>query len=352
MDRQGTLYSLQYLRAVAAILVVIRHAYQMIYQHGTGVIGRSFEIGAAGVDIFFVISGFIMCYITQQRVGAGDFFRNRWVRVAPSYWLITLVAASLILALPSAFNSSRVTASMLVTSLTFIAWPHPTMDGAMPVYLIGWTLNYEFAFYATMSLCIALNWHRRVWLATSILFAMVVLGAALSPSGQIAAFYTNSILLEFVFGMAIWKLWRSFAPPTWLSLLCIVLGVAGFVIAAQFIPVGRTSWFRFLAWGIPAALTVYGTLGLEKLIPRVKSLRFVGDASYAIYLIHFLWLGGLRLVWKTVPGLHDAIILLASVGGSIAAGGIFYLYVEKPLVSAARALLSPRTGRREAKADS
>jgi exopolysaccharide production protein ExoZ len=339
-----TLYSLQYLRAIATFIVVARHAYQIIGQFGDGSIGRQFEIGSVGVDIFFVISGFIMCFISEEKeTKANAFFRRRLVRVAPTYWLITLIAASLIALIPSAFRTSALTPDLLLASLLFIAWPHPAMHDSTPLYLIGWTLNCEFMFYTLMSICLAISWSRRMWLATFALIFLVVAGFILQPQHPVARFYTNSVLIEFVFGMLIWRFWHSFSAPKWLAAGVIVLAILAYAYAAQHIPVGRASWWRFLVWGLPSAAIVFGAVELEKrgLMPKLNWLRFFGDASYGIYLVHFLLLGALRLGWHLAPRTPDIVFLVVALAGSFAAGSVFYVVVEKRLIAGARRLLLP-----------
>jgi peptidoglycan/LPS O-acetylase OafA/YrhL len=117
-----------------------------------------------------------------------------------------------------------------------------------------------------------------------------------------------------------------------------------YAYAAQHIPVGRSSWWRFLVWGLPSAGIVFGAIELEKkgFMPKLDWLRFFGDASYGIYLIHFLLLGALRLGWRLLPGTPDIVFLVAALAGSFAAGSVFYVVVEKRLIAAARRLLLPQ----------
>lgn len=291
-----------------------------------------------------MISGFIMCYVSDRPVKSGEFFRRRLARVAPPYWFITMVTTALIILLPAAFRTSKVTPELLLSSLAFIAWPHPTMHGALPLYLIGWTLNYEFA-YTLMTLGIALNWSKRVWLAGAGLLVLVGAGVVLKPENAVASFYTNSILLEFLFGMLIWRFFKSrHAAPKNVALLSIALGVAALAVAAQTVEVGRDSWWRCIVWGLPSAAIVFGAVELERRAPIVHIgwLKLLGDASYAIYLVHFMGLGVVRLFWSRFPSIPDIVVIIGAVTGLTLASVIFYLLIEKPLTRAARRLLDGR----------
>ena len=116
------LWSLQYLRALAAILVAIGHAVQIIPIYGRGNILRDLPIGGAGVDIFFVISGFIMCHIYASRPTSGwVFFKRRLARVGPAYWIVTSATSAAILLAPALFRTSTVDLPLFLASMAFIA---------------------------------------------------------------------------------------------------------------------------------------------------------------------------------------------------------------------------------------
>lgn len=124
--------SIQLLRAVAAIAVVTQHVPIPIFGDGLW-----------GVDLFFVISGFIMCHATAR--SGRNFFLKRIIRIVPLYWLGTLFIYALALTLPQLLNTTTANPVDLLKSLLFI----PFIKGGIPVPIVfqGWTLNYEMFFY-------------------------------------------------------------------------------------------------------------------------------------------------------------------------------------------------------------
>lgn len=129
----GVLLGLQYLRFFAALLVVLCHAWQMVPVVGKGDLGSEFEGGASGVDMFFVISGFIMGYITAERpVTSTRFMLDRIARIAPPYWAITLLMALVLIFAPSVFRSASFDPATLITSLLFIPWPSEAVPVLRP----------------------------------------------------------------------------------------------------------------------------------------------------------------------------------------------------------------------------
>ncbi|MEN9289546.1 MAG: hypothetical protein RL317_1169 [Pseudomonadota bacterium] len=340
------LWSLQYLRAIAAILVVIGHAVQIVPLHGRGDGFREFPIGGAGVDIFFVISGFIMCHISATQPTSGwQFFKRRLARVGPAYWIVTLATSVAILLLPSLFRSSTVTLPLFLASMAFIAWPNPGLNAAMPVFLIGWTLNYEFYFYALFALAIALL-PARPWLLVGLIFALSwALGAWVRPDNLIAQFYTHPITLEFVGGMALWKAYRAgwLQSAIW-GFALVVMGTTLLGWVNWAVPIARMDAMRALYWGLPGLILVAGALCFDGAgrVWHSPIWKLLGDASYSIYLIHFLSLGIVRLVWGQFGLKHhfpDIVLVLCAVIASLFASLIFYWLVERPASAAVRRAL-------------
>ena len=140
------LFNIQALRAVAAFLVVFVHIDRLAelagFRAGTTVFGNT------GVDLFFVISGFIMVVtVTERPQSPAQFFRHRVARIVPLYWLVTLAVFTLALVAPVLLQSTRANPAELLKSLAFI--PYRRFDGQMhPLVFVGWTLNYEMMFYA------------------------------------------------------------------------------------------------------------------------------------------------------------------------------------------------------------
>ena len=324
------LRNVQALRALAALMVVFVHL-EYFAERLVGD-GALFAWGHAGVDLFFVISGFIMVYTTAGRpVTSLGFIGQRLVRIVPLYWLVTLAVFALALVAPQLMQATRADGMELLKSLAFI--PFEKSNGfTHPVAYVGWTLNYEMAFYALFA--VALLATRRavgIGLLMAVLVAAALYGEVFDPDATIPEFYTEPIILEFALGMGLGMLWGRLPQGGGLLLLPLALLFA--VILA-----GPLLWphaDRAFAFGLPAAGIVLGALMLEKGERAAGSawVQRLGDASYAIYLTHFfvtqaaikacemLGLEGGALVWA----------MLATLAAVVAVGLAVHLLVEKPL---------------------
>jgi exopolysaccharide production protein ExoZ len=319
-----TLLSIQYLRGAAALAVVLFHALQ--WESG------GFEVGRAGVDVFFVISGVIMWWVTAERpIGPGTFLWRRVTRVAPLYWLATLGVAAGALISPTFLPEVLLGWRHLALSLAFI--PHFDPRGRpFPLLPPGWTLTYEAIFYLVFAAALLVPKRRRLLGVASALFAIVAAGFLLSDPAYLLG--ANPMLLEFAVGVWLGKLYETERLPgrTW-GFTLAALGVGAFAIleATGFI----NELWRPLLWGVPAALIVAGALSLEArgAVIRSPALKTLGDASYAIYLVH---LPATALVAHTLGYDRPWLFIPVAMAASIAAGLICRAWVEKSLLALLR----------------
>ncbi|WP_203099592.1 acyltransferase family protein [Skermanella rosea] len=340
------------MRAFAALLVVFHHARYQITDFEVFYTGGVWLFGQAGVDIFFVISGFIMWVTTSLRPTApGDFLRNRIVRIVPMYWLVTLAVAAAALLLPNLFRAVELTPEHVLKSLFFIPHFYPAAPNRIwPLLIPGWTLNYEMFFYLIFAAALFLP-RSLIIPAISALFAAIsVIGLVVPFEDPVLIFFADSIIMEFVAGMLIGRLYLEgrLALPAWAALSAIAVGLVWMV--------ALTPWeipeTRLLVWGIPAVLTVVGCLSLEfrDAIRKNGLLTLLGDASYSVYLTHILTLGVVRTAWNRL-GLveQDAaaawIFMAAAIVISAAAGIAAYFLLEAPIQRLGRGWTS-RDGRR------
>jgi exopolysaccharide production protein ExoZ len=174
------IYNIQILRAIAAYLVVFHHIQShFVDNHSVAAVSN---IGIIGVDIFFVISGFIMILTTSGEARSPlSFWRDRLVRIVPLYWLATfsLVGLSLIGLAPTGLHGWDL--QDLLASLLFI--PEVRADGAgMPILFVGWTLNYEMFFYLLFGLALLLrNQLLSVVALTGLFLGLAIAGRILRP---------------------------------------------------------------------------------------------------------------------------------------------------------------------------
>lgn len=302
------LRSIQVLRAVAACAVVVLHAYPHIgIRDGEAVrvIGPEAH-GAAGVDLFFVISGFIMANVAKERT-AREFLFDRLWRIYPMWWVAVLPWLLLV----------PVTPAGMASSLTL--WPIYDAGYQFPALKVGWTLGFELLFYIGMTLSIVTR--AAVPLAIYALF----LASALLTSSPLLQFLGSPMALEFLMGVIVARLPRR----AWFGTF-IIFGVALFATTSSatgdvdraLMP--EVAFWRAIQWGVPSALIVWGALSIEKLF---EHRRFdvpvkLGDASYSIYLFHPIIAFGVSL-----PG--PVRILLA-----VAVGWAMHLLVERRLPAA------------------
>jgi peptidoglycan/LPS O-acetylase OafA/YrhL len=336
-----TIANIQVLRALAAYMVVYHHVQDWF--NGFHPNTLTSNIGATGVDIFFVISGFVMVYTNQtvQRTPI-EFWRGRIIRIVPLYWLVTLLIAwlSLIGLKPYALANGW-TGTDLLTSLFFVA--HIRSDGQeIPIVFLGWTLVYEMFFYAVFGVALALSNMQRIVLAmTGFFIVLWVFGMVVGPATFTLKYYTNPIMLEFSAGSVLGLLYSR--PMLFQSRFYLLFGVLTIVIGFLSICVGdllmggASSALRHVVVGIPATSIVMGTLALERAGIRCGSsfLLLQGAASYCVYLLHPLVLQATFKVMKAllplkVPLFAVGTVLVAFV--SVAAvAALVHTWLEKPL---------------------
>jgi len=345
MSRTPPLRSIQILRALAATLVVVGHAiHDSIYiadKTGRTPIEIPYFDWGFGVDIFFVISGFIMIYTSVDSFGrtgaAATFIERRFVRIAPLYWLMTALLILVALITPKYLNVPIENWHSMVTSYLFV--PGTRGNGEVrPILAGGWTLNYEMFFYAIFACCLTLPLRRGVLALASFFIAFVLLGSTVALPGIALPFWSNSIILEFVFGiligLAVLSQW-SLSTKTALGLaaISVVLAIAGGPMwdANQILP-------RFVCAGLPAALLVAAAALGPMLSPTrlVAMLVVVGDASYSLYLTHPFVLRPLRNIWVVLDGgsLPLALYVVACIIVAVAGAIVVYRLIEKPLTGA------------------
>jgi exopolysaccharide production protein ExoZ len=286
-------------------------------------------IGAAGVDIFFVVSGLLMWSTTTGRdTGPGTFMLRRIRRIVPLYWCVTLAVAALAWFVPRLFMSTRFEVTHLVASLFFIPYPSPLQpEHLWPVLVPGWTLNYEMFFYALFSLCLLAPERLRFASILGILAALVLAGAALQPKSIYGVFFTHPIMLGFAFGIVVARLSERGGIPPLAAWALIAAG--GAVVASSRIEHG-------LAWSFGSMLVVLGFVSLEAAGRMGKSfLLGIGNASYSIYLTHVLVLPAVAKAFAVLgPVDHPAVAVLfvmASMAVATFVGLLVYRLVEAPI---------------------
>jgi exopolysaccharide production protein ExoZ len=341
-DRTTVLFNIQTVRALAALMVVLWHLGELT--HALGWEDRTLSFAALGVDLFFVVSGFIMVFTTQRRPTTGlDFLRNRIARVVPLYWMITLMVFTIAVFSPKLLQNTDAELLDLIRSLLFI--PYGRADGTMrPMLFLGWSLNYEMFFYLLFAAALAIGGSRHhVRIAVMAIVALVAWGVLRHvDQTTVLGFYCNIRMLEFVAGMLIAGLWPYLPARTGLASVGLLIGSA-WLIASPTLFVDEVATLHATA---ACSLILISALSAERagFVVRTPLLVLLGNASYSLYLIHPMITQPIIKLWHMAgsdPMLAMIALPLAIIAAS-AAAIMLYRWVEMPLSRVARRLLSVR----------
>lgn len=331
-DQGSVLINIQVLRGLAALLVVFVHLQDLVRLGGAS--QGVFSWGNSGVDVFFVISGLIMVQATARRpVGPALFMRQRLARVVPLYWLVTLGVFGLVWLWPGLFSSTDADPIKLAKSLAFIPYERP--DGELhPLVFLGWTLNYEMAFYLLFSVGL-LAGRARLVVPLVVMGLAVLAGLIFAPTTPLTRFYTAPVILEFAGGMLLGSGLGRLPQGRRAALAAAVAGSFALILMLA-APALWPSIDRAVAAGLPALVIVAAGLVLEGsgYVATWPLARRIGDASYSIYLTHFFITAAVtKLAAKLgMTGLPElAGLMLAAFGLVILAGLAVHRWIEIPL---------------------
>jgi exopolysaccharide production protein ExoZ len=324
---------IQYLRAVAASMIVIFHTGAQTSRAGFA--ANDYGWLTAGVDIFFVISGFIMWVTTASgNTTTVDFWRRRIRRIVPLYWLVTLVMICTLLIVPSAIKSGKLDYWHVISSLLFIPSVHPVTALMQPVVIPGWSLNYEMFFYVIFGGLLLCSAKLRLPLLILIFAALVMFGFAFKPAG-VLAFYTSPIIAEFAAGALLgWLVLQNPSVSRFASTVLLLAGAASLPFSSHLAVLSLgpfTTLFSAvtLVAGV-AFLDVSGAVGFYRL-PHL-----LGDASYSTYITHGIVLSAFGQMWQRFHlfDLAFAVPIYTAVTVVVAClTGLFvHLFIEKPIL--------------------
>ena len=334
--------SIQMLRGIAASMVVLVHLDVQLRRQGLGALGTGW--GATGVDIFFVISGFIMWVTTANRAGmtGAEFMKNRIVRIVPLYWLVTSFVLAMALLSPKSLHTTVFEPAHTLASFLFLPARHPVTGDFWPLVIPGWTLNCEMLFYVLFAFSIppsrGLLWRRALLIAGSIIFVMVT-ATILRSRIDVMNFYANPILLEFVAGTLLGILYLSGRVPP--SRLWFVAIFGGFLLLWRgnaVVPAG-VSYV-----GAAATMIVAGALFIRPF--KLPFLQHVGDASYSLYLSHTITLAAFASIWGALAFPRNALLFACiGFGVSLLVASCVFRLIERPMTAALKGMSRRRHGR-------
>jgi exopolysaccharide production protein ExoZ len=294
------LYSIQYLRALAAAAVVLSHAADSLLGRSSRLIDLGY--GADGVDIFFVVSGFIMYYTTfDTEMGPKAFLSKRLIRIFPLYFILSSAMFVLTRLHPASFNRESPNLLAYLESVLFIPHWNPREHDLQPIIGQGWTLNYEMFFYVVFAASLLLGKSLRGIAVLPVMVALVVLGSFCPVDSPVFITYTSPLMLEFCLGIIIAACFlgpRKLAIGLSLSLVVVLVVAAACLYRWQPNSYASLST-RALFAGLPCGLLVAIMVSIERRgwLPYSALLVVIGDASYSLYLDHGFVLGFGRRLW-------------------------------------------------------
>jgi exopolysaccharide production protein ExoZ len=337
-----TIEPIQYLRGFAAVSVLLHHVAFKLSRYESSPLGW-LHCADAGVDVFFVISGFVMTHSVRDKHGAvasvGEFLRGRVARIIPLYWALTLVANLVFFLAPGLVNSSGGKTGVLASYFLL-----PTGEK----YLIqnGWTLAYEFYFYALFAVGLLLPRTAGRAVVIAMLCLLGCSSIVLMQRGPVQEFLFDPLLLEFAGGMLLYLMYeRALGLPGLARVAVAAVAVSLWLL----VNARHSTGIRVLDYGVPAWLICLAAVSRQRELPPLRSslLRWLGDISYSLYLVHPFVIAAVMVVLAHGPHFmasRPLVALCLDVGAAIVAGGLLYRFVEKPLTRAARRLLQPRAG--------
>ncbi len=336
---RNKIQSIQNLRGFAALAVLIHHIFLDTRSYGSNsfLINNFYNLeyfGNIGVDIFFIISGFIMVFIHGNDFlkphAVSTFLLKRIVRVIPLYWLLTTVATFFLFFFPNLFGAGKTFEIFhTIASFLFIPWTN-TAGGVIPIIAPGWTLNYEMYFYLVFALFLFFPKYVFIPLIT-LYFAVSVALHVFVPSYPYLQMITNPLLLEFLFGVYIGTLYSNkklIKQYYWLLVVSMILFFSNMFLYHDIA-------YRMIYFGIPSALLLYALISYEyyRGFPLCgNKLLFLGTISYSLYISHVFIYKFIIKVYLYMFGTNaiDFMILL-SVIGSIVGAIVIYNFIEKPM---------------------
>lgn len=346
--------NIQFLRAVAVYIVVLYH----IFDSWNHYVGAHFAMpihslfGTVAVDIFFIISGFVMVETTRGRpITPKTFLVKRLMRVIPFYWFFTLGAVAIIMAGFSLFGNDGVSLRDILSSMLFL----PNFDAAGklrdPIIFVGWTLNYEMLFYLIFAISLYFQSVKTRIISISAFFVALTVLAQITEN-QTLLYFSHQRIWEFVLGMLIAAALPSIrALPAQTNLragIALIAVSSIWLVSTEIYEPATVIANKLFFLGFAGAGIVVGVIMLEAAGKRISSpfVLLQGDASFSTYLSHafVLQLAGKVMIVTginaTIAGTVIGFSVTAIVIGVI--GTLIYWTLEKPMSEQGKRLLEAR----------
>ncbi|MCD5972329.1 acyltransferase family protein [Pseudomonas quasicaspiana] len=344
------IYAVQAFRGLAALMVVAFHglSIQEKYLPGSMLLPQIFNLGQTGVDLFFVISGFVMVVVSQSKVystrGVAAFLRNRMLRIYPTYWVYYFLLLVVFLSVPGIINSSQGGEVDLIKSFFLVP------NDKLPLLLVAWTLTHELWFYLVFAGLLLLRNRMRL-VGLGVWLAVIILASGWQFTSPLLRVAFHIFTVEFILGALLAYAYLSLRSEKLGGIIAILgLAVASILLYFGFSEVAKgnvdvqskISISRAVFLGGGFSMLVFSMAILESLkwVSVTNALRFLGDISYSVYLSHVLILSLLGRVWYalnasgTVAGFHAAVFWVAAFASVVIGGYLAFALIERPLLKA------------------
>ena len=344
---------IQVIRGIAATIVILVHvSSSTLVYFKTEWLYDIFKVGWNGVDIFFVLSGFIITFIhfddLVKKQNIKQFFIKRFNRIYPIFWVVNTVAVGLLVL------TKKYTMHNLFSWFTLKSYLLLSTDVPLLPLRVAWSLCYEVLFYLVFGVCIILGFRisKIVWAAWLVLIAAYYLFVQrISPPVVL-----NPFILEFLMGCVVGYIFRlitvdnsKFVSLQNNAIALIVLGIILFTAmwaVSYLTDYGQKNDIESrVFYGLSASFIILGAAitDYKKPVKIPALLLLIGDASYVIYLTHFLILAFVFKIASSVLKQHNSsgIVFLVGVFAIIVAlvcGIICHIFIEKPLLKKVNSL--------------
>jgi exopolysaccharide production protein ExoZ len=334
----STLKNLQALRAFAALAVVLYHT-RFIFPH-------MYHFGSFGVDIFFVISGYIMTGIVERN--STFFLRRRLLRIVPPYWFFTVLLYSVGRVSPRVFHATRVSYHEFLKSMLFIPHLKPLEGGGSliePLLGVGWTLCFEMLFYLSLAVGLLISKRRAVLIGGTIVVLSHLICSYFASKSVIATFYSSSVIFEFIFGVIAYYFCCAISERNARRfrvgglVVCIANALALIAIEGLMPRPILVALPRALVFGLPSLfmITCAATLYKAKWDTNIWFFVLLGDASYMLYLLHFFSLYGIDRILAVHWGflkIDTPLGAFIGISVSVFAAIALHTQIERPFLGA------------------
>ena len=345
--------AIQILRALAALMVVFSHAQgdaQFQALKFGGEFARNLSLPwVAGVDLFFVTSGFIMVHASRGMFGEAaaprTFLTRRLIRIVPLYWSITAISLVIAFFVARAGKEPFPPLAEILGSFGFVPYANAAHGDLRPIAGQGWTLNYEMFFYVLFALFLRFERDVAILGVAAALAVVVALGAWLRPDNATLAFWSDPIVLEFALGMGLAWAWGHGLRMSRIASAALALAAVALLAldldSIRAVPLGMAEpngFLRLLGCGAPMAMLFAAAVLIRPELSGKSGVAdfaaAVGDASYALYLFHPLAIIFTRKAYLAAHG--DARMgLWPLVGIEVVVAVAFafgvYRFVESPV---------------------